>query len=425
MIRRVSLFQRSIGLLLLTVFLLTGCISFESDITPPPVVEEIPPTSIPTQAKAAHPPATLSPEDLEGDVVLVNVLDQTGGSLVEQGLEVELAGFDEFELVYEDSLDLSADSRVIFRDVPYQEGRVYFASISYGGAVYRSEILQLSPESTHLELNIQIFDTTTSDETLIIDRVHLLADFPSADIARIVEIYIVSNLGDATIVAANPGEPSITFPLPPDAESIEFENGFLGQRYLKTENGFGDTVSIPPGQGVYQVLVYYQMPIQRNKINFSQEMNYPVGALTVMIPTGEATLKGSVLEDNGIQDFPDGSVQIYSGTGLARGEALEFRLIRGSGMDILSPEGDNILSRGVIIGIGAAGGLLLLTGIWLYIRRNREDLEIDEVLSPDDDQAEILDSIIALDDLFQDGEISEEDYSKKRQALKDKLAGID
>jgi hypothetical protein len=167
------------------------------------------------------------------------------------------------------------------------------------------------------------------------------------------------------------------------------------------------------------------MPIQRNKINFSQEMNYPVGALTVMVPTGEATLKGSTLEDNGIQDFPDGTVQIYSGTGLARGEALEFRLTRGSGMDILSPEGDNDLSRGVIIGIGAAGGLLLLTGVWLYIRRNREDLEIDEELSPDDDQAEILDSIIALDDLFQDGEISEEDYSKKRQALKDKLAGID
>jgi hypothetical protein len=419
------------GLLILISIVLSGCGSLESDITPPPdegTAVQIPPTSIPTREviqEESSPPPTLSPEDLEGEVILVNVIDQTGGSLIEQGLVVELAGFDDFDLVYEDAEDLTPESRVIFRDAPFLEGRVYFASISYGGAIYRSEIVELGADTTNLDLTIQIFDTTTDDEFLIIDRVHLLADFPTPDLAHIVEIYIVSNLGNATVVAANPGEPTISFPLPPDAESIEFENGFLGQRYLKTEDGFGDTVSIPPGSGVYQVLVYFKLPIQRNKINFSQEMDYPVQAVTVMIPTGEAAIKGASLEDQGIQTIPDGSVQIYSTTGLSKGDALEFRLTLESGMNSQPSDGSGILSRGVIIGAGVAGGLIFIIGLWLLIRRNREDLEMDGDLGADERTEEILDSIIALEDLFQDGEISEDDYLKKRQKLKDQLSAIE
>ena len=424
---RRSLIRRWFYCIVLLSGVISSCSSFQIDITPPPgetQVEEIPVISQPTQTPA-QPAATLSPDELGSEVVVVDVIDHTGGLLMEQGLEVDLEGYEEFELVYEDTEALSSGNRVIFEDVPFLEGRVYFASISYGGAIYRSEIVELGAESTWLELVISIYETTTSDEDLVIDRVHLLADFPSSDFAQIVEIFIVSNLGNATVVAANPGEVTVSFPLPVDAEFIEFDDGALGQRYLETEDGFGDTVGVPPGSGVYQILVYYKLPIRRNRIDFSQRMNYPVQAVVAMTPAGEAVIKGNDLEDQGVHAIPDGSVQIYAGPGLAKGETIEFRLLLESASNILPADGTGFLSQDVLIGAGVLGGMLLLVGVWLIFRQRGQNLVTVGDPALEERQRQILDSIIALEDLYQEGEIVEKDYLKKRQGLKAELAALE
>ncbi|RLD01594.1 MAG: hypothetical protein DRI46_03495 [Chloroflexi bacterium] len=418
------------GSIILISFFISGCSSLQIDVTPPPAdtqAEQIPATPRPTRTPApevSQSAATLSPDELGSDVIVVTVVDQTGGVLLEQGLEVELAGYEEYELVYEDAEVLTSDARVIFEDAPFSEGRVYFASVSYGGAIYRSEIVELGADTTFLELTIRIYETTTSDESLVIDRVHLLADFPSPDYVQFVEIYIVSNLGDATVVSANPGEATISFPLPADAESVEFEDGALGQRYLQTEDGFGDTVGIPPGSGVYQVLVYYQLPVRRNRLDFSQDMRYPVQAVIAMVPAGEAVLKGSTLEDRGIQAIPDGSVQMYAGAAMERGDSLEFRLSIESSSNTLPNDGSGFLSQGVLIGAGVLGAVVFVIGGWLFLRQRRENLELDGDSNTSDAREQIMDSIIALEDLFMNGEIEEKAYLKKRQELRDKLKAL-
>lgn len=413
--------------LLAVGFLSSACDALQVDITPPPgEIQSDPAEDLTAQPSPTlpQPPATLSPEEIGDSAIVVNVIDQTGGFLLDQGLQVELAGYEDFELVYQDAIPLNSNTQVVFNEVPLPEGRVYFASIELSGAIYRSEIVELSPETSLLELTIQIFETTTNTDGLSIDRVHLLIDFPSPDLAQIVEIYIMSNLGDATVVAANPGDVSVSFPLPEDAESIEFENGALGQRYLKTDDGFGDTVSIPPGSGVYQVLVYYQVPINRNRIDFSQQFNYPVQAVVVMTPAGEAVIKGSDLEDGGVQSIPNGSVQLYSGSSFGRGESLKFRLtVESSGSSVTGTD-SQFLSQELVIGAGLTGVVVFLVGIWLFLRQRGGDRVVDEEITGSAEKDLILDSIIALEDLYQEGEIKEEEYQKKRQEYKDRLAAL-
>ena len=165
-----------LSILLLISFVFTGCSSLDVDITPPAAEDQagqLFETPQPTQMRpqeADQPSPTLSEEEKEREVIAVNIIDYTSGLLVEQGVVVELAGYDDFELVYEDAQVLTSDNRVIFNDAPFVEGRVYFASISHGGAIYRSEIVELGAETTWLNLGIQIFDTTTSDEYLVIDN---------------------------------------------------------------------------------------------------------------------------------------------------------------------------------------------------------------------------------------------------------------
>jgi hypothetical protein len=80
-----------------------------------------------------------------------------------------------------------------------------------------------------------------------------------------------------------------------------------------------------------------------------------------------------------------------------------------------------------LIGAGALGIVLILAGAWMYLRdRNREaegtgdQAEGDEFESSED----VMDAIIALDDLHRARKISDEAYQKRRLELKEILKGM-
>lgn len=426
---------RSRGLLTQAVILgafsllLSGCLTLSEDVTPPP--DNTSPTSQPTADIAAPPPVETLDEaldalDAQGEAgsITVEVIDHTGGALIQEGLSVKLESYDQFELVFETSQDLTPSALVKFNEVPFQAGRVFFASVAYGGAVYRSEIIQAGEETSSLDLQVQIFETTTETTGLIIDRLHLLFDFPAPDFIQVSEIFILSNLGSATIVAESPGGASVEFPLPEGAQSLIFEDGAVGQRFLLTEDGFGDTVSIPPGEGVYQVVVSYTLPYDRNRLDFVQRLSYPLSAHVVLVPATGVRVKKSSLQDLGVQSLPGSEIQVFSGGAIARGEVLEFKLTGNPS----SPSSGSLLTGAIsdwfMIGMGVLGVGLLGGGIWLYLRSRSNNLRTDQEDYSPAERNEILDSIIALEDLFQAGEITEADYQRKRNQLKERLREI-
>jgi len=412
--------------------LFSGCLNLSGDITPPPeaiktnpvVNTPILPTSVPAQEQPLTNEPT--PEETRSSVVYVEVNDHTGGMLLDLALDVSLEAYDNFKQVFQKTLTLPSTGIIEFNDVPFLEGRVYFASIAYGGAVYRSEITEFAPDASELGLQVQIFDTTADDSGLYIDRIHVLVEFPEPDLLQIVEILIFSNNGEATVVAGSPDQPTVSFPLPEGAAAIEFEDGVLGQRYLKTQDGFGDTVNILPGSGVYQVLVSYTLPYQGNKLDFAQTINYPVGAVVVMTPVNQVKVKGNFLEDLGVQNITNGAFQVYAGRGLSRGEELQFQIFENPESALIQDDPSSGQFQGYLIGLAALGVAMILAGGWLFYRNRRlsgekGELEGDQKVA-EDDRNQILDQIIALENLYDTGEISEKSFLKKRQELKNKLS---
>ena len=408
---------------------LTGCLNLAGDVTPPPDINQmgsVKNTLVPSLEPTREDPQPegTTPQDLDNGTVMVEVFDHSGGTLLAQNMEVSLEGFDHFDQAYQETHPLPPGGVVEFTEVPYQAGRLFFASITYGGAVYRSEINEYKPDESPLTLLVDIFETTTNASHLSIDRIHVLVDYPQPDLVQIGEVIILSNNGDATVVAEAAGLPAVSFPLPEGATAIEFENGALDQRYLQTQDGFGDTVSIPPGAGVYQVLVYFTLPYQNNKLEFIQSMNYPVEAVVVLMPVGDVVLKGENLEDLGIQTIQDSTAQVYSSGALNRGEQLQFEISGKSEIVLPEVEASSALFQNYWIGLAILGGGMFLTGIWLFIRNRKSgtsgvDPE-EQIIARD----QILDSIIALEDLFQRGDITEITFQKKRDQLKEKLRSL-
>ena len=78
-----------------------------------------------------------------------------------------------------------------------------------------------------------------------------------------------------------------------------------------------------------------------------------------------------------------------------------------------------------MIGGGLLGIALIAAGGWLFWRdRKRGDEEVEEEKQDFESSEDVLDAIVALDDLHRAGKISDDAYQKRRTELKDILKGM-
>ena len=90
---------------------ISGCLNLAADVTPPPDIPQSSPVvniPVPTKELTQEQPQSADNEldDPLVGVITIEVLDQTGGFLLDQNLDVRLEGFDHFEPVYQETLPL-------------------------------------------------------------------------------------------------------------------------------------------------------------------------------------------------------------------------------------------------------------------------------------------------------------------------------
>ena len=80
-------------------------------------------------------------------------------------------------------------------------------------------------------------------------------------------------------------------------------------------------------------------------------------------------------------------------------------------------------NESLVIGVGTFGVVLILAGIWMFIRdrRTRDEETSNEKNDETDDSQSIMDAIIALDDQHRAGKLSDKAYQARRTELKSAL----
>lgn len=358
------------------------------------------------------------------------VTNASGGELL-SGLEVTLRGFDDMQEVITQTTTVTADGSFLFEDVDMPDGRVFMTLVEYNEAVYGSDIGVVQPELLSLDLPIEVYETTTDDSVISVDRLHLFFEFTDENTLRVIQLYIMSNMSDKTLVASADDQPTVKFRVPDGAQNLEFQDGILGDRYLVTEDGFGDSVAVRPGAGTYEVLYAYDLPYDGG-YDLSQELDYPVNAVVILMPEGNVKIKSDSLQDEGLRDVQGSQYRVYNGSMLPAGENLELEIAGktgGGGINLSSGSASS-----AIIGLAAFGFALIVAGVWLYQRNrttNGEHTEDDEPPAGVTKDAietasaeTLMDAIIALDDLYKEGELPEDAYLKRRAELKERLRKV-
>ncbi|MCS6908291.1 MAG: cytochrome c [Anaerolineales bacterium] len=339
------------------------------------------------------------------------------GGQVPPDLVVTLEGYDDFEPVLTVTTTLKSDNSFLFEQVEMREGRVFLVYTEYGGTTYTSDVAVAPAQDASLDLPLVIYDTTTDPSVIKCDRLHLFLDLIDESTLRIAQLYIMSNTSNKTLIAERPGQPTVRFKLPVGSSNLEFQDGALGERYIQTPDGFGDTASIRPGAGNYQVLFAFTMPYNR-KLELVQPVSMPIDALIVLVPEGNLKVRSPLLRDEGKRNAEGTTYHVYSGGSLAVGEELRLSISGQPGAGSFSLSSGSRAS--LMIGLSVFGLALILAGIWFY--RNTRVEELDEEPTETGENLEVLlDAILALDDQYQSGELPEEAYLERRAELRAKI----
>lgn len=374
-------------------------------------------------APAGTPAAAGTPQAaaVEGKATITGTVINASGGLIPPDMRVTLQGYDSMQPAFTQDTDVDLDGNFTFENVDTNPNRVFMATVKYKGYTFNSDILHATDIKPGAEnkLNVHIYESGTDASALVADRMHVFFDFSKPGVVQVGELFIISNPGSTMVVPAKAGEPVLRFELPKGATNLNFQDGSLGDRFVQTDNGFGDTQSIPPGSGQYQVLFAYDLPYS-SKLDVTLVPPLPVTAAVLIGPSNGVRLSGSQLTDAGVQSMQDVQVHLYTAANLAASSKLDISL---SG----APNGGLSQSSlmGVLIGLGALVLALAVVAVW-YVRRRNSQLAYagpgeDESPAENGSPDSLLDAIVALDDLYQSGQIPQDAYEKRRAELKNQL----
>jgi mono/diheme cytochrome c family protein len=345
-------------------------------------------------------------------------------------LKVTLRGFDHGadpntgpQEVLSQEGSIKQDGSFVFENVEMPLNRIFVADLTFEGTDLQSGFAIVKEGDTSLTLPAIVLYTKTEDTSkLVIDEAHIFLEY-TTDGIQVVNVYVFHNPTNEMIVAGLKENSKIPafIDIPAGASELGYET-MQGSENIQTKAG----LAIPPSKDkdTYGVIAYASLPTAK-KFELSQHFALPVATVNILVPEG-VTVKGVLLKDLGVQAMQSFNFQAYQLEGVRAGADLKLTVSGTPKKTSSSGPAPATSNQNLLIGVGALGMVLILAGVWMYLRdRNRaeeaggaED-EKDEFGSAED----VMDAIIALDDLQRAKKISEAAYQKRRAELKEILKG--
>ncbi len=363
-------------------------------------------------------------------VLFGQVINGTAGAALPPGLTVTLQGFKGTEFLPPQTTTADAEGRFRFSGLETGEDYSYVVYTEYLGIQYGTDALKFGSGQNQMEATLFIYETTASDEAISISRIHYIITV-SGGALIVDEVQSFSNSGDRTYIGAEPaaGGPRTTvrFVPPPQAQDVQVDEGANTGRFVQTADGFADTLPVIPGQSTLQVILSYAIPYDPASTTLTTTFLYPTRAVNVFLSDSGVEMSSQQMMLMGRMGEGAQAYVGYVGQNFAKGDTLtlQFKGAAKTGAATTAPAGGLSTTGYVLI----AGGLVLLLAAlavaYSSLRRRQPAAAADEEPLPCDDECEeLLAAIADLDDLFDAGELDEETYRRRRQALKARLLEV-
>jgi hypothetical protein len=364
------------------------------------------------------------------------IVNQTPGGDAPANLPVTLVTYKGMSMEGTKETTTDATGAFRFENLSPAEDNIYQVVIEYKGVNYLTDFLvfdngQIPP------VTIDVYETTTNVDGIHIERSHLIINVSPRRL-QVGRLYVFTNPGDRTYAGSgDEAEGVLRFSLPEGATNLQFQDGQLGSRYISTPEGFLDTSPVISGVGSHQVLVSYELEYDAPQFTFLVTDYYTVTGMNVLVSDPEVEVSSSVLQPEGFRNMQGQDWVSMAGENLAPGEEvgitmdnlpLEARAApppAANATTSTTPATSTNSVQLILLGL-ALFGIGVLVGY--YLPRSPRVQEPTsgqgsktEVIADDSDEDDLIIALADLDDAFDSGEMTEEEYQQQRAQLKRKI----
>lgn len=374
-------------------------------------------------------PVEATPVLREGFGSISGSIENRTGKDLPSNLSVTLRGFDHDlqnpntgpQEVFSINGSVAPDGTFVFNDVELPENRIFVAEVIFEGITLRSDFALAENGQKTVSLQpLVLYPVTKDTSTLSVDELHIFFDATAETTYDVLALYTFRNSSESIIAVAMGDQQEIPFlKYPTNATGLGYEAVQDSAPFLSIAEGF----AIAPSEQPYGILAFSSVAREK-ETSITQPLALPVTVVRIFLPDG-MELKGDQLKQDSPQDIQGAVYQSYLADNLKAGDVLKFT-ISGSPKASTPTDTGRSTNSTLLIGAGGLGIALILAGAWMYLRDRKrveasdEEADENEFESPED----VMDAIIALDDLYRAKKISEEAYQKRRAELKEMLKEV-
>ena len=348
------------------------------------------------------------------------IVNGTEGADLPHGLEVTFFAFEGNQLIFEKEIPVDADGTFEVQDLEIVPGRIFGALTEYQGVRYFNTAGHMLEDSLSLELPLTVYETTTDDGLIVVERMHLIFDYSIEGVVEVSELLLVTNTGDRTITGQE-GINEIRVTLPNGFSNLRFADSSELMRFAEDADGFVMHEAFIPGEAI-EAYFSFTLPYERS-LDYLQPADYPVEAIVILKTQGPPSISGDGLSELSARDMGGVFMESYSKDPLKQGEVLELRLSGGHPARV-----DSSPSTNLVIGAAALGLTLIVIffGWRMWSQGYESTVESDAGAAPEkpQDRESLIRAIAALDDMYAAGEVTGTAYKKRREVLKRTLKAI-
>ncbi|HEX6511401.1 MAG TPA: hypothetical protein VF157_03820 [Chloroflexota bacterium] len=375
-----------------------------------------------------HPtPYSLNAAGL-GGAIQGTLVDKTPGAALQGGTKAYLyklaTGQDPQQAA---QADVDAGGRFRFDFLETDPANTYEVGVDYQGVPYFSDRLTFGPGETSRSVSFDVYEPTDDDKTLSLAGTSLLID-PDQKTHELAILELDSFVVDGqraflpNTTPRNGGPPPLLrFSLPPNATDLTPGEGLGPHDVIQVGGGFGALTPLTPGR--HDLGFSYRDAYQTSSTSFAKSIIYPTKTIRVLMPAGSGQLDSPQLVRQPPQNIGGKQYQLWLAGDLQPGAKVELRFSSLPGINPLS----ELAQPSTLPWLAGFLGLIILLLMAWYVRdRLRTPAQVPAA-DPHQlamERRELLISLARLDDRYEAGRISKEDYRAQRDVQKAELKAI-
>jgi len=331
-----------------------------------------------------------------------------------------------------------SDGNIRFEGLDTRSQAFYRAEVIYDGVSFPADFANFEPDSTELTLPLRVYETTTSDEAITVERLHFIVMDDQPGLFSVLELYQFSNQGDRAYVGTVNEEglrETVRMALPAGAQNLFLQGGILGVDFLETDEGLVATSPVVPGVETFEAALIYLVPFSGKTLSLDRTLNYDTVAVNGLLLDMGAKVESDVLTFGGERTAQGQTFLQYNAQNLKAGQTLPIRLNDLDKIEFASASGSPgssklVSSAGLkqnsllwaILGLGAAAIVLgvVYPSLQSRLRGETPAAGDDQAL----DRQRLLLTIARLDQAYEAGELNEAVYQRARTRRKAELADV-